>query len=186
MRLEGARQSLRAHRARPAPGGGWALLLGLALLPLPGCVVTTFEGPGDPARVAPAPPPPLSSSGSWSGEDAEPEPGAEAEPTVSARHLLVQYAGALRASSKITRSKEAARLRAEEALARARAGEDFEALIREYTDEPGGAARGGALGAFTKRMMVAPFADAAFALQPGELSDVVETSFGFHVIQRTE
>jgi hypothetical protein len=153
------------------------LLLALALGPA-GCVVTTMEGPGEPPRVAPPPnrPAPVAA--------AKPDPN---EPeSIVARHALVSYSGAMRASPTVTRSKEEARRRADELLVRARAGEDFEALVREFSDEPGAGDRGGDLGRFKRNMMVKPFADAAFKLQPGELSDVVESPFGFHVIQRTE
>jgi len=146
-----------------------------------GCVVTTIEGPGAPPRVAP-PPGQTSRAESMATETRAPEGPA----SVGARHLLVAYRGALRASAEITRTKEEAKQRADEALARAKKGEDFTKLVAEYSDEPGAADRGGELGRFERSSMDKPFADAAFALEPGELSEVVETDFGFHVIQRTE
>jgi parvulin-like peptidyl-prolyl isomerase len=154
---------------------------------LSGCVVSTFEGPGEPPRVA-TPPSNSSHSGAKAG-DSTPESATElaGQPTeISARHLLVAYQGALRASPSVTRSKAEAQTRAAEALKRAKAGEDFEALVKEFSDEPGAAERGGSLGHFGHGMMVPAFEKAAFKLAPGEVSDIVETQFGFHVIQRTE
>jgi len=154
-----------------------------------GCVLTTFEGPGDAPRIA-APPSVIASR-------AETEPSAAPKATLSAadasipteiaaRHLLVSYKNALRAPPGVGRSKEEARARATEAEKRAKAGEDFVALVKLYSDEPGAAERGGDLGKFDRSSMVPAFGNAAFALKVGEISSVVETQFGFHVILRTE
>jgi hypothetical protein len=78
---------------------------------------------------------------------------------------------------------ENVRLQAEVIRARAAGGEDFVALVREYTMEPGGKERGGDLGYFARHRMVEAFDLAAFALKPGEVSDLVKTPFGYHVIR---
>ncbi len=62
-------------------------------------------------------------------------------------------------------------------------GASFEALARQFSQDPGSAASGGDLGYFQRGQMVAPFEEAAFALQPGELSDVVTTPMGLHLIE---
>jgi hypothetical protein len=105
---------------------------------------------------------------------------------VAARHILVQWMGCERAADSVVRTRDQARGVIEQALARARAGEDFARLVAEYSDEHGAAGRGGSLGKFGRGVMHPLFEEAAFSLQPGEISGIVETSFGFHVIQRTE
>jgi parvulin-like peptidyl-prolyl isomerase len=71
---------------------------------------------------------------------------------------------------------------AEEILGRAQDGEDFSKLAEEYSEDPGSAPAGGDLGWFERGMMVQAFEDAAFSLQPGEISEIVETQFGYHII----
>ena len=77
---------------------------------------------------------------------------------------------------------DAALARAQEALARAEAGEDFSKLIDEYGEDPG---QDSAVGyVFPEGYMVAAFSDAAFALEPGEISGIVQSSYGYHIIKR--
>lgn len=80
-------------------------------------------------------------------------------------------------------TEKAARDKAEDLRKRAAAGEDFDKLAKENSDEPGAKESGGDLGWFGHGRMVKPFEEAAFALKDNEISPVVESPFGFHVIQ---
>jgi peptidyl-prolyl cis-trans isomerase C len=82
--------------------------------------------------------------------------------------------------------KKAQRGKAAAALVRVRKGEDFAAVAREVSEDPGSAPRGGDLGVFGKGQMVPPFEQAAFALPAGQVSDLVESPFGFHIIRVQE
>ena len=103
-----------------------------------------------------------------------------------AKHLLVQYKGAMRAPPSITRTEEEAKARATEAMKKAKSGTKFEDLVREYSDEPGAAQRGGDLGKFRRGQMVPEFQTAVEKLKVGEVSGLVKTRFGYHVILRTK
>ena len=72
---------------------------------------------------------------------------------------------------------------ASELSKKAQKGEDFAELARKNSDGPSGP-KGGLLGRFGRGQMVPPFEKAAFELKPGQVSGVVETPFGFHVIKR--
>jgi parvulin-like peptidyl-prolyl isomerase len=105
---------------------------------------------------------------------------------VAAQHVLVTYRGAKNAPKDVKRTKAAAKKLAEEILAKARSGSDFTGLVKEYSEDPGTKDRLGSVGKFTPDKMVKPFSDAAFALKVDEVSEVVETEFGFHVIKRNQ
>jgi peptidyl-prolyl cis-trans isomerase NIMA-interacting 1 len=117
---------------------------------------------------------------------AAPSAAATAPDTIIAQHVLVIYKGAKRAPKTITRSKPDAKARAAEALAKIQAGAAFEDIVKAYSDDAGSVDRLGSLGKFHRDDMEPAFSAAAFALQPGQVSDVVETPFGFHVIKRTQ
>jgi len=82
--------------------------------------------------------------------------------------------------------KAKARERAAQVLAQVRKSPDsFAELAKKSSDDPGSASQGGDLGFFARGMMVRPFEDAAFRLKPNQISDLVESDFGFHIIKIT-
>jgi len=103
--------------------------------------------------------------------------------TIRASHILLAYQGS--GVETATRTKEEARKLAEEMLARVRKGESFEQLAATYSDCPSAEA-GGDLGFFARGRMVRPFDEASFALKTGQVSGIVETQFGYHIIKRTQ
>jgi len=101
-----------------------------------------------------------------------------AEEQRRASHILITPEGG---------DKAAAKKKAEQLLGQVKSKPgDFEKLARENSRDPGSAAQGGDLGFFGKGMMVKPFEEAVFRMKPGEISDVVESDFGFHIIKLTE
>jgi peptidyl-prolyl cis-trans isomerase D len=94
-----------------------------------------------------------------------------------ARHILIKTA---EGDSEEALSKK--RERAGQVLELAKSGEDFAELAKQYSEGPSGPG-GGDLGTFSRGRMVRPFEDTAFALKEGEISDIVETQFGYHVIK---
>ena len=100
---------------------------------------------------------------------------------VRARHILIRPTAARRP----TRPRRSPTV--EGLAARVAAGESFEALARQYSQDPGSAPQGGDLGVFGPGRMVPEFEQAAFALQnAGDVSPPVRTQFGIHLIQLTE
>ncbi len=101
---------------------------------------------------------------------------------VQASHILLMYEGSARSSA--TRSKEEALAEIEGLAGQLAEGADFGELAAAHSDCPSGQ-RGGDLGLFGRGQMVGAFEDAAFGLEVGQTSGVVETDFGYHLIQRT-
>ncbi len=102
----------------------------------------------------------------------------------SAAHVLVSWDGAWR--SKQTRSKDEARARIGEAQAALAAGKPFAEVAASFSDDDRTADKGGALGRVAPGQFLPPFEEALFALEPGAVSDVVETAYGYHLVKRTE
>jgi hypothetical protein len=124
------------------------------------------------------------------------KPQAAQGETFGAKHMLIMYKGSKRAPAGVDRSKEEAKKRANEAAKKAAAltkggakfndvSTKFSELVKKYSDEPGADRRGGDLGRFRRGSMVPQFQQAVEKLKKGQISGVVETPFGFHVIFRT-
>jgi NIMA-interacting peptidyl-prolyl cis-trans isomerase 1 len=137
------------------------------------------------AAKAPPPAPTPTPEAAPSAAD-KPAAATDKPEWITAQHILVAFKGAKNAPASIKRSKDEAKKRAEEAAAKAKAGEDFTALVKEYSDDAATIDRLGSVGKFKADGMVKPFSDAAFALKVDGTSDPVESPFGFHVIKRNQ
>ncbi len=102
------------------------------------------------------------------------------ERLASVRHIL------LRTQGKTEEEKSEIHNKMEGLLERARKGEDFAKLAKEYSEDPGSKMNGGLYENFEKGTMVKPFEDAAFSVPVGEISDIVETSYGYHILEIVE
>jgi peptidyl-prolyl cis-trans isomerase C len=102
------------------------------------------------------------------------------EEQVRARHILIKV------PQEVSPAEDAKlKGRADDALKRAKKGEDFAALAKELSDD-GSKETGGDLGFFPRGRMVTGFEEAAFALQPGQMSEIIRTQFGYHIIKVEE
>jgi parvulin-like peptidyl-prolyl isomerase len=100
------------------------------------------------------------------------------EARLHARHILLGYP-----EQATQAQRDSVRQELESLRQRVLGGESFETLATRYSQDSGSASQGGDLGTFGRGDMVRPFEEAAFALQPGDVSNVVETPFGMHIIR---
>ncbi|HEV8231347.1 MAG TPA: peptidylprolyl isomerase [Thermoanaerobaculia bacterium] len=123
-------------------------------------------------------------------------PAAPPADHIKLQHVLISFAGKVPGKN-VTRSREEARTLAAQILDRARKGEDFDELVRTYTDDraPGIYALSNsgvapAAGEFSRDRMVPAFGDVGFALAPGQIGmaayDPVKSPYGWHIIKRLE
>ena len=108
---------------------------------------------------------------------AEVQKAYQEDKTASVRHILLVTQG------KTAAEKAAARKKIEDILAEARKGGDFAELAKKYTEDEGSKANGGLYEDFPRGKMVKPFEEAAFSVPVGQISGVVETDFGYHIIK---
>jgi peptidyl-prolyl cis-trans isomerase C len=101
--------------------------------------------------------------------------------TMRASHILIRFP-----DNADTAAKNQSRTQADAILAKLKAGGNFAALAKEFSQDAASAANGGDLGFFAKAQMLPAFADVAFALKPGQMSGVVETQAGYHIIKGEE
>jgi peptidyl-prolyl cis-trans isomerase NIMA-interacting 1 len=144
------------------------------------------------------PPPPAASAAASVVEIPPAVPASALEPAPSAAppappreiagaaQIVVAYTGAELAAKTVTRTKDAAKKRAAEALDKIKKDKmPFEEAAKKYSDDPASKDLGGAIGNFERNAMPEAFSTATFAMKVGDISDVVETPRGFHIIKRT-
>lgn len=101
---------------------------------------------------------------------------------VKARHILIRFKGAQGAPKPTDPTEEAALAKAKDLRTKILGGADFAKLAETESDDPGTAPHGGDLGSFGKGRMVAAFEQAAFAAEPGKVTEPVKSPFGYHLI----
>ncbi|MBN1805285.1 MAG: peptidylprolyl isomerase [Sedimentisphaerales bacterium] len=109
----------------------------------------------------------------------------ETKEQVRASHILIKPETEADSTEATPQAKAKAKAKAEDLLKQIKAGADFAALAKANSDCPS-SAKGGDLDFFAKGRMVPPFEKAAFAMKTGQVSDIVETSFGYHIIKVTD
>lgn len=99
--------------------------------------------------------------------------------SIHARHIMAVHKHGTQDSAAV----DSALIKIRQLQDSLRAGADFAELAQRYSDDPGSASRGGDLGTFPRRRFVQEFEEVAFKLKPGQVSDVVKTGFGYHLIK---
>lgn len=141
------------------------------------------------ATSAPTPPtpPPAPSAAEPPAPAASPAASAKPPEWIIVQHILVSYKGVKRAKRGITRTKPEAKELAEQLRKQVLAPEaDFTELVKKHSDDPAAIERLGSTGKMRRGDMTRSFEDAAFALKVNEISPVVETPFGFHILKRNQ
>jgi len=105
---------------------------------------------------------------------------------VRVRHILIKSPGPGPDGKVDQKAVDAARAKAADILKQVKAGGDFAELAKKNSDDPGSKEKGGELGWIVKGQTVPEFEQASFAMNPGQISDLVQSSFGFHIIQTEE
>lgn len=170
------------------PGRG-AILAILALSASAACDPPPSPPPAGSAPAAPESAAPPASAAPASSEQVGPtvDPPEPEREIAGAAHVLIAFKGSLGAPKTITRTKADAKKRAEEAhkkLVDKKA--TFEELVKQYSDDELSLKTEGKIGNFERGVMAPAFESATFALKVDEVSEVVETSRGFHIIRRTK
>lgn len=156
-----------------------ALASGLAVAACAGASTTPES-----AESESSPPPPGPGGECLEAATAERTPSADAPDKIGVSHILIRHNDLDRDATEL--SREEACLRALEALEKLKSGGDFDEVASEYSDERGVDTRGASLGTVGRDEVHESFANAAWSLEVDELSYVVESKSGFHIILRTE
>ena len=164
----------------------------LGVFTILGCTTSTTT----PAPTATTAEPAAAASAPTAAPAAPPTKSAAPADHIKVQHILIAFAGKVPGKN-VTRTQDEARALANEILERARKGEDFDALVRQYTDDrpPGiyglaGSNATPAPGEFARDRMVPAFGNVGFSLAPGEIGmaeyDPRTSPYGWHIIKRLE